>query len=290
MNKRHLNEIAVALEKVNYLYRNIRKSNEPIKRLEQALLKKYVLDLYDSILLLEMPATESEATPTDTPKSKFEYQAVLTPPALPTVEQSMEEKPIVNEILAEEVTPIAKIVELPKIEEVVEVTMPASAQETAEEEVAEDDAARTQVLDDLVRRDSAASFNGNVQQNTVTNEFIGDDSDEGETIALGDISQAIKPSVDSGVVVKKDTGSQKSATGSTNKYPVTLNQKVAFVANLFKGNEAAYNDSMVELSEAKGYIEALTYINLNLRYDFDWKDNDPTVKEFLDIIKHHYLG
>lgn len=290
MNKRHLNEIAVALEKVNYLYRNIRKSNEPIKRLEQALLKKYVLDLYDSILLLEMPAMEPEATPVDIPKSKFEYQTVLTPPILPTVEQPAEENPVASEVVAEELTPIAKIVELPKIEEVVEVAMPASAQETEESEVTEDDAARTQVLDDLVRRDSAASFNGNVQQTTATNEFIGDDSDEGETIALGDISQAIKPSVDSGVVVKKDTGSQKRATSSINKYPVTLNQKVAFVANLFKGSESAYNDSMAELSEAKGYIEALTYINLNLRYDFDWKDNDPTVREFLEMIKHHYLG
>jgi hypothetical protein len=92
MNKRRLNEIAVALEKVNYLYRNMRKSNEPIKRLELALLKKYVLDLYDNILVMEMPDLEMEQHDVVLEKPKFEYKPSIINPII--VQKEPEPEPV----------------------------------------------------------------------------------------------------------------------------------------------------------------------------------------------------
>ena len=147
----------------------------------------------------------------------------------------------------------------------------------------EDDTAKTQILDDLLRRDSRPSANIEKEAIKLVADF---DEDEGETIAIGELNSLLGKEQEE-TSTRKDTG---AISGDSIKFPVTFNQRIAFIRELFSNNEKAYHESMKELSEARGYIEALTYINLNLRYDFNWKDNDPIVKEFLEMIKHRFLG
>lgn len=318
MNKRRLNEIAVALEKVNYLYRNMRKSNEPIKRLELALLKKYVLDLYDNILVMEMPDLEMEQHDVVLEKPKFEYKPSIINPIIVQKEPEPEPVAIIQEpaaitqepaaITQEPVVivedepieePIAQVVEkITAPEAIVEVDTPNWTEPTADVEANEngkstplhewgnnddDDSAKTQVLDDFLRRDSIPSANIDKESIKLVADF---DEDEGETIAIGELNNLLGKQKET-ETPQKDTG---GINGDSIKFPVTFNQRIAFIRELFSNNEKAYHDSMKELSDARGYIEALTYINLNLRYDFNWKDNDPTVKEFLEMIKHRFLG
>ena len=68
-----------------------------------------------------------------------------------------------------------------------------------------------------------------------------------------------------------------------------MSQKFAFIKTLFNGNEQAYQRTIQTVVNSKGYIEALTYINLNVRHEMGWQDHYPTVKEFIDIIKHKFL-
>lgn len=287
MNKRRLNEIAVALEKVNYLYKNMRKSNEPIKRLELALLKKYVLDLYDNILVMEMPDLEMEQHDVVLEKPKFEY----TPSIINPVIVQKEPEPV---IIAQQTTVI--IEDKPAKDPIVQEDMPKWTEPIPEEQdnkngkstplhewVNDDDSAKTQILDDFLRRDSRPSSNINKENIKL---IVDNDEDEGETIAIGELNNLLGKQKEI-ETPRKDTG---NLNGDSIKFPVTFNQRIAFTRELFSNNEKAYHDSMKELSDARGYIEALTYINLNLRYDFNWKDNDPTVKEFLQMIKHRFLG
>lgn len=300
MNKRHLNEIAVALEKVNYLYRNMRKSNEPVKRLELALLKKYVLDLYDNILVMEMPDLEMEQHDVVLDKPKFEYKPAIVTPILqaketeetpvfttpkPNQEQEKEQELLVATIETDN-EPIAQT-DLPKwTEPVVDTEDDDSKKSTPLHEWVsnDEDSAKTQILDDLLlRRDSRPSASFEKEEIKLVADF---DEDEGETIAIGELNSLLGKEQEK-ETPRKDTG---AISGDSIKFPVTFNQRIAFTRELFSNNEKAYHDSMKELSEARGYIEALTYINLNLRYDFNWKDNDPIVKEFLEMIKHRFLG
>lgn len=81
-----------------------------------------------------------------------------------------------------------------------------------------------------------------------------------------------------------------SNTGGSEEFPISFNQRFAFINQLFDGDTDAFNRAIGDLGNSKGYIEALTYINLNLRHDYKWQDDDPVVKDFLDMIKKKYLG
>ena len=69
MDKKKINELAVTIEKISYLYRSVRKSDEEIQKLEIALLKKYVVELYDGILSLEKDEKSKAVTSSSASKS-----------------------------------------------------------------------------------------------------------------------------------------------------------------------------------------------------------------------------
>lgn len=318
MQRKKLNELAVTLEKINYLYRAVRKNEQAPKKVELALLKKYVIDLYDGFIELELPETAIEQKNTD-------QQAVIkeqTPP-LPVV--VVEEKPIVvaeekpvivpNPVVVVEETPIV----VPEPVVVVEETPPPTTDKDSgilsalKEKVADlqddvahlkanldetynnaintlqgDDTEKTPFKDAAERIDDdyddsssktqilTNPANGGLQSTLINHNDDDDDGDE--TIALN-----VKENPALIDVLGKSSGNRL-------EFPISFNQRHAFVNQLFGGNEAAYNRAINDLSSSKGYIEALTYINLNLRYDYKWRDDEPAVKEFLDIIKHTFWG
>ncbi len=88
----------------------------------------------------------------------------------------------------------------------------------------------------------------------------------------------------------KSVADQLGNNHDTVSFPISFNQRFAFINQLFDGDTDAYNRSIADLGNSKGYIEALTYINLNLRHDYKWQDDDPVVKDFLDMIKKKFLG
>ena len=53
MDNNIINELAVNIGKISYLYKNIRKSGKQPTNIEIRLLKKYITELYDGIILME---------------------------------------------------------------------------------------------------------------------------------------------------------------------------------------------------------------------------------------------
>ena len=307
MQRKKLNELAVTLEKINYLYRAVRKNEQAPKKVELALLKKYVIDLYDGFIELELPETAIEQKNTD-------QQAVIkeqTPP-LPVV--VVEEKPIV---VAEE-----KPVIVPNPVVVVEET-PLPSTNTADKDSGILSALKEKVAD---LQDDVAHLKANLDEtyNNAINTLQGDDT---EKTPFKDAAERIDDDYDDSssktqILTNPANGGLQStlinhndddddgdetialnvkenpalidvlgkSSGNRLEFPISFNQRHAFVNQLFGGNEAAYNRAINDLSSSKGYIEALTYINLNLRYDYKWRDDEPAVKEFLDIIKHTFWG
>jgi hypothetical protein len=324
MQRKKLNELAVTLEKINYLYRAVRKNEQAPKKVELALLKKYVIDLYDGFIELELPETAIEQKNTD-------QQPVIKEQAPPPPVVVVEEKPVVVSVVVEE-TPIAA----PETVVVVEET-PITAPETVvvvEEtplpstNTAEKDSGILSVLKEKVAdlQDDVAHLKANLDEtyNNAINTLQGDDT---EKTPFKDAAERIDDDYDDSssktqiltnpangglqnTLVNHDDDDEEGdetialnvkenpalidvlgkSSGNRLEFPISFNQRHAFVNQLFGGNEAAYNRAINDLSSSKGYIEALTYINLNLRYDYKWRDDEPAVKEFLDIIKHTFWG
>lgn len=259
MNKKKMNDLAVVLEKVNYLYRTMRKSNEPLKKVELALLKKYITDLYDGLVELELPLMPTHEVLSEH-KVEFvpQQELVKTPP-------KVEVQPPKVEVIPPKVeAPVApppppppppKVEVLPPKEE-----MPQEKIQYSKPDTNEDEGIKTQVF--------SSKPSGGVPKPLVAVE-------EEETLVMNKS--------------QPKTLADNLSSGDKNAFPISFQQRYAFVNQLFGGDENAYNSAIAELSDSKGYIEALTYINLNLRYDFKWRDDDSVVREFLDIIKRRFL-
>lgn len=379
MHLKKINELAVILEKVNYLYRNIRKSNEAPKKIELALLKRYVTDFYDGLLELDVPAGAFLATQVSSEQQHVAKVAVAeekkseVPPVAATDEVVQEKQPLaaianneevatneeekeapwvatmsekftsikeavaektetVKESLSEKVSHISE--ELPvwkdKAADMLEATKDSMAEKAAtiKEMVSEKMSNITEHLP--AWKDKVADIKDSVSEKIshLTNKKDNDDTDkppvferikdtlsheykeendesvrtmvlenkslsgqvsmptdtDDETVAID--AQKATPLIEA---LRNSKAPESGSGGGKNIFPINFNQRYAFVNRLFDGDEAAYGKAINDLSESKGYIEALTYVNLNLRYDYKWRDDDPTVKEFLDIIKHTFL-
>lgn len=82
---------------------------------------------------------------------------------------------------------------------------------------------------------------------------------------------------------------QASKTGQHN-FNLSFNERFAYVKELFDGNAQDFDKVMSELSQSQGYIEALTYINLNVKHKYKWDEKSQTVKQFMKLIKVKFLG
>jgi len=65
---------------------------------------------------------------------------------------------------------------------------------------------------------------------------------------------------------------------------MTLNDKFLFKRELFNGNEAELNDTLELLASMHSFDEATEYIY----DDLQWDSENPTVKDFMDIIKSYF--
>lgn len=406
MDNKLVNKLAILIEKIGYLYRNIRRGDGTIKKLEMALLKQYVLELYDGLMELEKDASDANMQnmldhldksklaeidalnlekveekvaalqiklsddigdkiqlqkegkidflseskeKLETFKEKTENKAhdvlVESKDKLDDAKEKLEEAKEkaenkahdflveakdkiydVKENLSDKVNSITSEIStsdwwrgakenisdiVSKMDDLKEAALEKannfindSADETLvmnkeiniekpnnngiEEEIIENnlqefDSDKTQILDDIVKNKST-SFEEWGQNKAPIKQVV---LDEDETVAmnLNDIMAKQKN-------IKEIKANEliNDTSSDTGRFAIDVNQRIAFVNQLFSGDPNAFSTTMSELSKSKGYIEALTYINLNVRYDYKWKDDDPVVRTFLDMIKKRFLG
>ncbi|MGB0932427.1 MAG: hypothetical protein ACPGVB_16715, partial [Chitinophagales bacterium] len=128
---------------------------------------------------------------------------------------------------------------------------------------------RTQILDDIVKSQEATQDHIDLKIET--------DGDETVALELND-------------VLARNSSSNHSHSGTVGrKLDVSFNQRFAFINQLFKGNSDAYNSAIDDIRQSEGYIQALTYVNLNLVHDYGWDSDDPVVKDFKEVIRRCFL-
>ncbi len=73
------------------------------------------------------------------------------------------------------------------------------------------------------------------------------------------------------------------------KTTITLNQKIAFVNDLFKENTVDYAKAIDNLNGAKDLNDALRIFG-ELKYSYEWNENDALVKELETLITKRFQG
>ena len=71
---------------------------------------------------------------------------------------------------------------------------------------------------------------------------------------------------------------------------IGLNKRITFINLLFRGKEQQYEEAISKLDSFKNYDEASQYIRENLLNVLDWKDDEPAVAEFFNLVMRRYLS
>ena len=71
---------------------------------------------------------------------------------------------------------------------------------------------------------------------------------------------------------------------------IGLNKRITFINLLFRGKEQQYEEAISKINGFKNYEEASHYIRENLLTVLDWKDDEPTVAEFFNLVMRRYLN
>ena len=70
---------------------------------------------------------------------------------------------------------------------------------------------------------------------------------------------------------------------------IGLNDRIAFVKNLFDGSQEDFNRVVSQLNSFKTEKEAKTFINKHVKPDYDWTEKESYEERLMDIIERKYL-
>mgnify|MGYP001157926756 FL=1 len=334
MDKKLINRLAVTIEKINYLYRNIRKREENMQKLELALLKKYVTELYDGLVEVELELKQDGVNQGDfhpleqraqVLKAQIQEEAVIFEPEVeetpepqiePEPEVFINDTPVVEEPDPEpeiepemEPLPIPEIlpepIEVPELEPESEPLIVSNTNFYSDEDETDDIAATAymnvnlqhenhdnEISSVLEDEEVIVDGDGSVKTQILTDfhksqimQSEDDDDDLSEETVAMELNDVLGKK-------QKETSFADSFIGKSGDdvFSVGSGQRVTFINHLFGGDEEAYTHAIDDLAASQGYIEALTYVNLNLRYDYKWSDHDTIVREFLDLIKAKFMN
>lgn len=73
------------------------------------------------------------------------------------------------------------------------------------------------------------------------------------------------------------------------KSAINLNQKVAFIKELFGGDQKAYKKTIDFVNKCKNYSEAKFYVQSEIKAHHNWKEDEPLGKEFMDLVYRKFL-
>ncbi|MEN8125204.1 MAG: hypothetical protein ABFR32_08735 [Bacteroidota bacterium] len=75
----------------------------------------------------------------------------------------------------------------------------------------------------------------------------------------------------------------------TNRIQIGLNDRIAFVNNLFNFSQSDFNTVLGELNSYKSKKEALNYINYSVKPKYNWKGKEELEERFLVIIERKFI-
>ncbi len=70
---------------------------------------------------------------------------------------------------------------------------------------------------------------------------------------------------------------------------IGLNDRIAFVKNLFDGSQEDFNRVVSQLNTIKTEKEAKKFINKMVKPDYDWTDKEEFEERFISIVERKFL-
>ncbi len=115
------------------------------------------------------------------------------------------------------------------------------------------------------------------------------DSEAGKSLAdrfapsetFGDMIQRNQP-------VQRVSDKLRSTSLSDLHESIGINERFAFINQLFKGDQAKYFEAINRLNESHSQDEALSYLNQEVLPKMAWKNPPSAWKEFVDLISRRY--
>ena len=132
------------------------------------------------------------------------------------------------------------------------------------------------------------------QSNEVVEEAIEDEletveaSNEEITLSLED---ELKDTIAADVVADLFENAPKKSLNDKirNDIQIGLNDRIAFVKNLFGGSQEDFNRVVSQLNSFKTEKEAKKFINKMVKPDYNWADNEEIEQRFMSIVERKFL-
>jgi hypothetical protein len=70
---------------------------------------------------------------------------------------------------------------------------------------------------------------------------------------------------------------------------IGLNDRIAFVKNLFGGSQEDFNRVVSQLNSFKTEKDAKKFINKMVKPDYNWSDNEDIEQRFMSIVERKFL-
>ena len=75
----------------------------------------------------------------------------------------------------------------------------------------------------------------------------------------------------------------------TKIFKLDLNDRIAFVKNLFDGSQEDFNRVVSQLNSFKTAKEAKKFINKMVKPDYNWSEHEAFENRFMEIIQRKFL-
>ena len=187
-----------------------------------------------------------------------------------------------EEVVEEEVVE-EEVVEEVKEEEFIEEALPSAV------DVADDlfiEATENVILEQPFDALEATLFPSEVSEETP--EEAGEDSEE---IKIHTLEEELKDTIPVDVMANLFEMAQPVSLNDTltKNIQIGLNDRIAFVKNLFDGSQEDFNRVLSQLNSFKTEKEAIKFINKMVKPDYNWDEQEEFETRFMEIIQRKFV-
>ena len=190
---------------------------------------------------------------------------------------------LITPIVAKEEVVEEEVVEEEKEEEFIEEALPSAV------DVADDlfiEATENVILEQPFDALEATLFPSEVSEETP--EEAGEDSEE---IKIHTLEEELKDTIPVDVMANLFEMAQPVSLNDTltKNIQIGLNDRIAFVKNLFDGSQEDFNRVLSQLNSFKTEKEAIKFINKMVKPDYSWGEQEEFETRFMEIIQRKFV-
>jgi len=195
----------------------------------------------------------------------------------------VQELEVSNEKLITPIVAKEEVVEEEKEEEFIEEALPSAV------DVADDlfiEATENVILEQPFDALEATLFPSEVSEETP--EEAGEDSEE---IKIHTLEEELKDTIPVDVMANLFEMAQPVSLNDTltKNIQIGLNDRIAFVKNLFDGSQEDFNRVLSQLNSFKTEKEAIKFINKMVKPDYNWDEQEEFETRFMEIIQRKFV-